>query len=122
MCDNGYTKRDFEIIELEALFPDLLTNAVNMQVAMLVHALAQGTREWRLEGDVQVLIEWFIVLDTVDRQSVVREEHQRAAEASVMRQEVDEEGKLVGRERGDEVQGFSHWTWLFKFFCHLSNY
>jgi hypothetical protein len=110
MCDNGYTKRDLEIIELEALFPDLLTDAVNMQVAMLVHALAQGTRERWLEGDAQVLIDRLIVLDTVDRQSVVREEHQGAAEASVVRQEVDEEGKLVGRERGDEVQDFSHLT------------
>ena len=92
------------------MFPDLLTDAINVQVAMLVHTLAQGTRERWLEGDAQVLIDRFIVLDTVDRQSVVREEHQRAAEASVMRQEVDEEGKLVGRERGDELQGFSHWT------------
>jgi hypothetical protein len=45
MCDNGYTKRDLEVIKLEALFPDLLTDAVNVLVAMLVHALAQGTRE-----------------------------------------------------------------------------
>ena len=45
MSDNGYTERDLEIIKLKALFPDLLTDAVNMQVAMLVHALAQGTRE-----------------------------------------------------------------------------
>ena len=57
-----------------------------------------------------MLIDRLIVLDSVDRQCVVREEHQGAAEASVVGQEVDEEGKLVGRERGDEVQGFSHWT------------
>ncbi len=120
MGNHCETECDLEVIEFKPLRSNHLTHFFNVEMAVLVHTLADCAESDIIHRQLEVVIERLEILDAIDLQVVFPEEHENTPKASAVLQEKLKKLLVIEFYRVYEIDAFfdcrRQLNWLFDLF------